>query len=175
MEKSNERKGMHIIESVVNMAKTMTIPVIVEGVETKEQCDYLMGLSIRYIQGYYFYKPMPAADFEKLISVKGNVDPDGFVFKANEEFRIREFLNDTVYTDSMLNHIIGPAAISAITARPGMSRKSPISSVMWSCSPALRPARSSSCCITTESIPLTLWRTGWKWSSGFPGSRCSRS
>ncbi len=111
MEKSNERKGMHIIESVVNMAKTMTIPVIVEGVETKEQCDYLMGLGIRYIQGYYFYKPMPAADFEKLISVKGNVDPDGFVFKANEEFRIREFLNDTVYTDSMLNHIIGPAAI----------------------------------------------------------------
>lgn len=111
MEKSNERKGMHIIESVVNMAKTMAMPVIVEGVETKEQCDYLMGLGIRYIQGYYFYKPMPAADFEKLIAKRENIDPDGFVFKANEEFRIREFLNDTVYTDSMLNHIIGPAAI----------------------------------------------------------------
>ena len=114
MEKSNERKGMHIIESVISMAKTMAIPVIVEGVETKEQCDYLMGLGIRYIQGYYFYKPMPAPDFDKLIEKEENVDPDGFVFKANEEFRIREFLNDTVYSDSMLNHIIGPAAIYCV-------------------------------------------------------------
>jgi len=114
MDKSNERKGMHIIESVVNMAKTMAMPVIVEGVETKAQCRYLMDLGIRYIQGYYFYKPMPTADFEKLITAKENVDQDGFIFKANEEFRIREFLNDTVYSDSMLNHIIGPAAIYSV-------------------------------------------------------------
>ena len=114
MDKSNERKGMHIIESVINMAKTMAIPVIVEGVETKEQCDYLMGLGIRYIQGYYFYKPMSTSDFEKLVSQAGKVDAKGFVYTANDEFRIREFLNDTVYTDSMLNHIIGPAAIYSV-------------------------------------------------------------
>jgi diguanylate cyclase (GGDEF)-like protein/PAS domain S-box-containing protein len=114
MNKNNERKGMHIIESVVNMAKTIALPVIVEGVETKEQSDYLMSLGIRYIQGYYFYKPMSVHDFETLISDADMVDPDGFVFKANEEFRIREFMNDTIYTDSMLNKIIGPAAIYAV-------------------------------------------------------------
>lgn len=113
LEKNNERKGMHIIESVVNMAKTMAMPVIVEGVETKEQREYLMGLGIRYIQGYYFYKPMPPPELEALISDADNVDLSGFVFKANEEFKIREFLNDTVYSDSMLNNIIGPAAIYA--------------------------------------------------------------
>ncbi|MBR3346126.1 MAG: EAL domain-containing protein [Solobacterium sp.] len=111
MNKTNERKGMHIIESVINMAKTMAMPVIVEGVETKEQCDYLMGLGIRYIQGFYFHKPMCTEDFEALLKQPGKADTNGFVFKANEEFRIREFLNDTVYSDSMLNHIIGPAAI----------------------------------------------------------------
>ncbi|MBO7674111.1 MAG: GGDEF and EAL domain-containing protein [Atopobiaceae bacterium] len=114
MDKNNERKGMHIIESVVNMAKTMAMPIIVEGVETKEQRDYLLGLGIRYIQGYYFYKPMSIADFEGLFASDDMVDPDGFVFTANDEFRIREFLNDTVYTDSMLNHIIGPAAIYSV-------------------------------------------------------------
>lgn len=114
MEKNNERKGMHIIESVINMAKTMAMPVIVEGVETQEQCEYLMDLGIRYIQGYYFYKPMSTLDFEKLLSDEKNIDSNGFVFKANEEFRIREFLNDTVYSDSMLNHIIGPAAIYSL-------------------------------------------------------------
>lgn len=114
MNKNNERKGMHIIESVVNMAKTMSMPIIVEGVETKEQREYLMGLGIRYIQGYYFYKPMSTSDFEALTSEEGRVDTDGFVFKANEEFRMQEFLNDTVYSDSMLNQIIGPAAIYSL-------------------------------------------------------------
>ena len=114
MNKNNERKGMNIIESVINMAKTMEMPVIIEGVETREQCDYLMGLGIQYIQGYYFYKPMSVSDFEELIAEEGKVDGEGFVFTSNEEFRIREFLNDTVYSDSMLNHIIGPAAIYSV-------------------------------------------------------------
>jgi PAS domain-containing protein len=114
MDKGNERKGMQIIESVINMAKTMDMPVIVEGVETKEQCRYLMGLGIRYIQGYYFYEPMSTSDFERLIMDEDKVDRKGFVFTANDEFRIREFLNDTVYSDSMLNHIIGPAAIYSV-------------------------------------------------------------
>jgi hypothetical protein len=73
-----------------------------------------MGLGIRYIQGYYFYKPMSTSDFEKLVSQAGKADANGFVYTANDEFRIREFLNDTVYTDSMLNHIIGPAAIYSV-------------------------------------------------------------
>jgi len=83
-------------------------------VETKEQCSYLMSLGIRYIQGYYFYKPMSVSDYEALISDRGKIDLGGFVYTANEEFRIREFLNDTVYSDSMLNHIIGPAAIYCV-------------------------------------------------------------
>lgn len=56
---------------------------------------------------------MPVDEYEVLISDARNVDPHGFTFKFNEEFHIREFLNDDVYSDSMLNHIIGPAAIYA--------------------------------------------------------------
>ena len=111
MDQVTERKGMHILESVVNMAKTMDVPIIVEGVETEEQNEYLMSLGCRYIQGYFFFKPMPAEAFEALIADREAVDDQGFVNKANDEFRIREFLNDTVYTDSMLNNIIGPALL----------------------------------------------------------------
>lgn len=113
MDEATEKKGMHILESVVNMAKTMSMPIIVEGVETTEQCAYLMSLGCRYIQGYYFYKPMAKEAFEALIANPKNVDSQGFTFKFNEEFHIREFLNDDVYSDSMLNQIIGPAAIYA--------------------------------------------------------------
>ena len=111
LDEMSERKGMHILESIVSMAKTLAMPIIVEGVETEPQRDYLESLGCRYVQGYFFYRPMPPADFEALISDPDNVDPQGFIFKANDQFRIREFLNDTIYSDSMLNNIIGPAAI----------------------------------------------------------------
>ena len=110
---TSDRKGMRILESIVNMAKTLTLPIIVEGVETESQKDYLMSLGCRYMQGYFFYKPMPVENIEALIADPDRVDNRGFLFKANDQFRIREFLNDAIYSDAMLNNIIGPAAIYA--------------------------------------------------------------
>ena len=104
-------KAIKILESVVSMAKQIGIPIIVEGVETKQQCDFLQGLGCRYVQGYYFYKPIEIEEFEKLISDTNNVDNRGFIAKNNEQFRIRDFLDENVYSDAMLNEILGPVAI----------------------------------------------------------------
>ena len=95
------------------MTKNLALPIIVEGVETQAQKDYLMSLGCRYMQGFFFYRPMPPEAFKALIADPTKMDDRGFVFKSNEQFRIREFLNDTIYSDSMLNNIIGPAAIYA--------------------------------------------------------------
>ena len=103
-------KALHILESVVNMAKTIGLPIIVEGVENKFQCDFLENLGCRYIQGYYFYKPMPINEFRELILDESMIDERGFVAKLNEQVRIREFLDKNIYSDSMLNNIIGPVA-----------------------------------------------------------------
>ena len=107
----NMAKGMRIIESTINMAKNMALPVIVEGVEDQKQLDYLVSLGVRYVQGYYFYKPMPIEEFEKLISNREILDTRGFVAKSNEQFRMREFLDENIYSDAMLNTILGPTAI----------------------------------------------------------------
>ena len=40
--------------------------VISEGVETREQVEFLTEIHCAMVQGYYFAKPMPIADFEKL-------------------------------------------------------------------------------------------------------------
>lgn len=110
----NRERGIHILESVINMAKTMSLPMIVEGVETKEQIDFLENNGVRYIQGYYFYKPMPIKEFEKLISDPKMIDSRGIEVKTNEQFRIREFLDKNIYSDSMLNNIIGAVAIYSL-------------------------------------------------------------
>lgn len=104
------KKGIHILESVVNMTKTIALPIIVEGVENQKQTDFLVGLGCRYVQGFYFFKPMPISKFEKIISNEKIIDSRGFICKTNDQIRIREFLDENIYNDTMLNNILGPVA-----------------------------------------------------------------
>ncbi len=73
-----DRKGVHILESIVGMAKSLEAPIIVEGVETQEETEFITSLGCRYVQGYYFYRPMPVKDFEALIGDEKNIDASGF-------------------------------------------------------------------------------------------------
>ncbi len=113
LSKQGERKGVSILESVINMAKTLSTPVIVEGVENQEQAAFLSDLGCRYMQGYFFHRPMPPKEFERLIRDESNTDRHGFEFKANQEMHVREFLDENVYSDAMLNNILGPVAFYA--------------------------------------------------------------
>ena len=100
MDESNEEKSIRILESVTNMTKTIGVPIIAEGVETEKQKDFLLDLGCRYIQGYYFYKPMPAADYERLITNPKLIDTSGIRFKSNQQFRLRELLDNNIYSDT---------------------------------------------------------------------------
>ncbi|WP_051656675.1 GGDEF domain-containing protein [Butyrivibrio sp. AE3004] len=59
----NSEKGMIVLESVVDMAKRLGLKIVVEGVETQEQYDYIRKLRCEMIQGFYFAKPMPSEIF----------------------------------------------------------------------------------------------------------------
>ncbi|MBE7008020.1 MAG: EAL domain-containing protein [Ruminococcaceae bacterium] len=117
MNGDDRRKGMQIMESIVNLAKTMGVPIIVEGVETEEETNFLIGLGCRYVQGYHFYRPMAVSDFEKLIADPHNIDTSGFLFKPKEQFHTREFLDQNVFSDTMLNNILGPAAFFSVRGK----------------------------------------------------------
>ncbi len=56
-----------IIESIIYMVKRLGYETIAEGVETKEQFQYLKELSCDVIQGYLLGRPMPAEGIEKLL------------------------------------------------------------------------------------------------------------
>ncbi|MBE7004492.1 MAG: EAL domain-containing protein [Ruminococcaceae bacterium] len=75
---SDDLKGVHILESIVGMAKSMEAPIIVEGVETEEETEFIKKLGCRYVQGYRFYRPMLVPDFEALIGDENNIDTSGF-------------------------------------------------------------------------------------------------
>ncbi|MCQ4635763.1 EAL domain-containing protein [Anaerovorax odorimutans] len=56
-----------ILRFIMGLARWMELSVVAEGVETKEQWERLCELGCDYVQGYYFAKPMPAREFEKLL------------------------------------------------------------------------------------------------------------
>ena len=53
------------VKMVAELASAIDVNVCVEGVETKEQLDILMGSKIQLIQGFYFGRPMTAREFEE--------------------------------------------------------------------------------------------------------------
>ena len=66
--------GSDIIKSIIDMAHMLNLPVVAEGVEDIEQLEELRGFFCDFIQGYYFYKPMPIDEYEKLLSDPDKVD-----------------------------------------------------------------------------------------------------
>jgi diguanylate cyclase (GGDEF)-like protein/PAS domain S-box-containing protein len=56
-----------IVSAVINMARSLKLRVIAEGVETLEEMEFLQAHRCDEAQGYYFAKPMPAAQFASLL------------------------------------------------------------------------------------------------------------
>jgi EAL domain-containing protein (putative c-di-GMP-specific phosphodiesterase class I) len=52
------------VKMVAELANTIDVGICLEGIETKTQMDKLEGMRIKYIQGYYFDKPMKKEEFE---------------------------------------------------------------------------------------------------------------
>ena len=64
----NDKRGSKIIVSVIELARSLNIPVTAEGVETGEQYEFFKKLNCDSIQGYYFAKPMPFEEYRDRLS-----------------------------------------------------------------------------------------------------------
>lgn len=53
-----------IVTTIINMARSLNLQTIAEGVETEQQLNFLRVQGCDEVQGYYFSKPLPAMQFE---------------------------------------------------------------------------------------------------------------
>lgn len=60
-------KSRIIVSHVLGMLRDLDLDMIAEGVENEEQQKFLLDCGCTNAQGFYYYKPMPAEEFEKLI------------------------------------------------------------------------------------------------------------
>ncbi len=63
-----DRNNAIVVTTIIGMAHAMDLRVIAEGVETADQLRFLSRRRCEEAQGYLFSRPMPAADFVKLIA-----------------------------------------------------------------------------------------------------------
>ncbi|MEC0231888.1 EAL domain-containing protein [Paenibacillus alba] len=71
----------NIVSTIISMAHNLHLDVVAEGVETRDQLDFLQKKKCDIVQGYYFSKPLSVNDFEK------------YFYKINEEIAIN-FTNE---------------------------------------------------------------------------------
>ena len=63
--------NQEIMRFIVSLARLMSLDVVAEGVETSEQLERMRDIGCKYVQGYFFAKPMPVKEFECLITGNG--------------------------------------------------------------------------------------------------------
>jgi len=64
------KENQEIIKTIVSLAKSLSLKIIAEGIETPEQIDGLLDLSCEFGQGYYFAKPLSESDVCKLVVIE---------------------------------------------------------------------------------------------------------
>ena len=109
-EQTTSNRGGTILSSVVRMAKWLDMPVIAEGVETVKQADFLRSIGCDYIQGYLYSRPIPADEFEEILSGSsvGAVVPQ---MRLIDTLNACDFWNPASQETLIFSNYVGGAAI----------------------------------------------------------------
>lgn len=67
-EVDKRRDDAALVEAMVSLAHKLNMSVVAEGVETKEQWAFLQNCGCDFMQGFYFSRPVPVADLDKILA-----------------------------------------------------------------------------------------------------------
>lgn len=67
MKNKMDEKSRAVISAIMQLSNNLNFKTVSEGVETDEQVEFIKDQGGKYVQGYYFYKPMPPEEYEVLL------------------------------------------------------------------------------------------------------------
>lgn len=111
MTESSKNRGMGILETIVRMARVMQMRIIAEGVEEREQAEFLKNIGCIYGQGYYFHQPLTTDEAETLLKEENKVDFRGIQAHHMKQLRLDELFNENITSEAMLNNMLGAIAL----------------------------------------------------------------
>ena len=107
--KDHVKESEIIIASAVKMAKWLGMEVVMEGVETEQQKEFLSGISCDYVQGYYYAKPMSVEHYEQgYVDQKQKIKPNQEKNKPKEIY-LKQIvaIDDDEITRELYQEILG--------------------------------------------------------------------
>ena len=67
VESEDKEKDAAVIKGIIDLVKRFHIQTVAEGIETWEQVEYLKHIGCDFVQGYVYHRPMPEAEYERLL------------------------------------------------------------------------------------------------------------
>ena len=113
----NNKRSHVILAAIVNMAKELGIHTLAEGVETREQYEFLKKIGCEKLQGYLFGKPKPVDDFDRAAELTAEFCEDhtsSYYYEAIGEINLLG--NTPLRTKEMLVENNIPIAITELLA-----------------------------------------------------------
>jgi len=71
----DDKNAVAVVTAIIGIAKSLSLKVVAEGIETREQLECLDGLGCQYGQGYYFSRPVPAIRAGELLALQRQQPP----------------------------------------------------------------------------------------------------
>ena len=70
IEKEKMEKAMVLLSNIITLVQKLDSGIVAEGVETEEMARVLTELNVKYLQGFYFSKPISEKEFKKYVQRK---------------------------------------------------------------------------------------------------------
>lgn len=82
----NDVKSKKIVRNIIAMGRDLKLEVVTEGVETREQMDFLVNCGCEIAQGYYYAKPLPLNEYEKFAEEYADDTEDMIRYRFLDDF-----------------------------------------------------------------------------------------
>lgn len=76
-------RGRKIIRNIIGLCKDLKLDVVTEGIETKEQVDFITSCGCQIAQGFYYSKPLPLKEFEEYVDIHMSNPLESYTFRLN--------------------------------------------------------------------------------------------
>ena len=86
--RNTDRQNWAIVRAVVQLARSLELKIVAEGIETMESMHQLRDLGCHIGQGYYFSRPVPATEFVEYLEENQNQHPNSAPTESRKIFRV---------------------------------------------------------------------------------------
>lgn len=70
----SDLKAQKIVRCLINMAQELNLGMVIEGIETQDQIDFLKAEKCDVIQGYFYSRPLPEHEFDEWVDKNGHLE-----------------------------------------------------------------------------------------------------